>query len=249
MSKKLLLLPLIFLNLILTNIAPVDSQTVKKPCENTSTEAYFELKNSWIYICSESEQLFLLEISKNNPNYNLKIPASGGFPTYAGLVGDLEDPNGKIYNISPFYFQIIEASIITKIEPVLRTVEPNLGVEITTLSGEQKQASIAACGKNVPVQVFETNTFNIYICIQDQENNPNATNLTYIKSLKSNPNSVTRLKAELMSSFDYQTSTENGMSYIISYKGLETYQNGQKINTEAVTHVYLIPSDTTKNNY
>lgn len=243
MTKKLLLLPLIFLTFIFTKNTVAQDQNQQKRCAPDSLQASFELENDWIYICSESEGLFLIKEDKQDQNPVLKIPASGGFPTYAAVEGDLYEPDSNIYNISPFYFQIIQANIITEIKPVLRTFEHNLSVEITPLVDEEKKASLAICNPNKPVQVFETDTSNIYICIETPENDRNSINLTYIKTLKSNPNSTIKLKAQLISSFHYKTSTQKNIHYIISYKGLETYKNGQKINTEPVNHVYLIPSD------
>lgn len=241
--KKKFILPLIIISLMGINIPKVKAEPIPDLCQEKKALAYYELETSWIYICSESDQLFLFQASKKDPNNILKIPASGGFPTYAGIEGELADPNSKIYNISPFYFQIIEASIITKIERVLRTLEPSLNLMITPLSGEEKSKALSICKEDKPVQVFETQSSNIYICIEAEQNDPNAVNLTYVQVDKSNSNSEIRLPAELISSFNYQTSTENQTSYIISYKGLETYQNDSLVKTEPVTNLYLLPSE------
>jgi hypothetical protein len=249
LTKKIPFLLLIVISLISINIAKIKAETRQHPCTENIPLASYELENDWVYICSESAQLFLLQVSKNDRNPVLKVPASGGFPTYAAVQGELSDPHSKIYNISPFYFQIVEASIITKIEPVLRTIEPLIDVVITSLSGEPKKAAFITCNNDKPVQVFETKNSNIYICIEAKENDPNAINLTYVQIDKSNSNAQIHLKAKLISSFRYQTSTQDQISYIISYKGLETYKNGQKITTEPVTNVYLIPSDSTKEGY
>lgn len=241
--RKILFFPLIIISFMGINIPKIKAEITPNLCQENKTLAYYELENRWIYICSESEQLFLLDAAKNNLSNIFKVPASGGFPTYAAVEGELSDPNSKLYNISPFYFQIIEASIITKIEPVLRTVEPALDVVITPLSGADKNEALIACQDNQPVQVFETKTAHIYICIDANQDDENAVDLTYVQINKSNPNLQTSLSAELISSFRYQTSTQNQTSYVISYQGLETYQNGVIINTEPVTNVYLIASE------
>lgn len=234
---------------ILTSISKVKAESFPNPCTENLPLATYELPNDWVYICSESEELFLIQIPKNNPNSILKLPASGGFPTYAAVEGELSEANSKTYNVSPFYFQIIESSIITKIEPVLHTIVPSLNVVITPLSGSEQKKALTACNNDEPVEVFETKTSTIYICIEAKQNDYNAINLTYVQIDKTNSNEQLRLKANLISSFDYQTSTQDQISYIISYKGLEIYKNGNKIRTEPVTNVYLIPSDSTKNGY
>ena len=248
-NDQLLLFPLFLIGFILSNILSVKSEVTEvtnNPCPNQLPQALFELKNSWIYICSEPEQLWLFQVLKNNPEPLLKVPASGGFPTYAAVEGDLSDPNSKIVNISPFDFKIIQASIITKIEPVLRTIDGNSGAVITILSGQKEKAAVVACGEDEPVQAFETENSQIYICIEANENDPNAINLTYVQLSPSNGNAPTRLKAELISGLRYQTSPQNQVSYIIGYQGLETWENGRKINTEPLTHVYLKSPDSSR---
>jgi hypothetical protein len=218
-------------------------------CANQLPKASFELEKEWIYICQEAENLFLVKVAKNQPNSELKIPASGGFPTYAALEGDLSDPNSKIYNISPFDFKIIQASIIIHTEPVFQTIDNSSGVVISTLAGEQEKKANLVCDNKDPVQVFKTAKSTIYICIENPENNPNAIALSYVEVSAQNPDAEMKIPAELISSFSYQATTNQGMSYVISYQGLETYQNGQKIDVEPVTNVYLIPSDPHKNGY
>ena len=240
---KLRLFPLFLIGFILSNIISVKSEVEDNPCTNNQPQASFELEKSWIHICSEIGQLWLFQVLKNSPEPLLKLPASGGFPTYAAVKGDLSDPNSKIYNISPFDFKIIQASIITKIVPVWRTIDGNSGAIITTLSGTKENAAVAACGEDKPVRAFDTENFHIYICIEADENNPNAINLTYVQVSQSNPNSPTRLKAELISGFRYQSATQDQISYIIGYQGLEIWENGRQIKTEPVTHVYLKSSD------
>lgn len=240
-SKKIVFFFLIFcLNLLKT--PQIKAEKTLNPCQDNSPLASYELENDWVYICSSSEDIFFLKFNKNDPQNILKIPASGGFPTYAAVEGELSDPNSKIYNISPFYFQTIESSIITNIKPVLRTFNHSLKVQITPLSNNKKEEALAACENYQPVQAFETEKSNVYICIETKENNDNAIDLIYVQKDKSNSTKDIRLKTELISSFEYKTSSENETNYIVSYKGLETYKNGIKVNTEAINHVYLIPS-------
>ncbi len=244
MTKGILpLFSLLLTGFIFSHVLTAESEIRNNPCINNQLQASFELEKSWIYLCSESKQLFLFQVLKNNPEPILKLPASGGFPTYAAVEGDLYDPDSKIYNISPFDFKIIQASIITKIEKVRRTIDGISGAVITTLSGNKEKAAVAACGDDQPVQAFDTKNFYIYICIEANENNPNAINLAYVQVSQVNPHSPTRFKAELISGSRYQTSTQDQISYIIGYQGLETWKNGIKTKTEPVIHVYLKSSD------
>ena len=80
---KLLLFPLLLIGFIFSNILSAKSEISNNPCTNNQPQASFELEKSWIYICSEAQQLFLFQVLKNNPEPILKAPASGGFPTYA----------------------------------------------------------------------------------------------------------------------------------------------------------------------
>lgn len=211
-------------------------------CLNGNLEASFELKDNWIYVCQENKQKIFRQFSKNNQQEIITIPASGNFPTYAAIEGDLYNPNSKIYNISPYDFKIIQASIIQTIQPVINAIHQPTGVNVTILSGEKEQQAIAICGQKKPVQVFETVTDNIYICISAPDNNDNAIDLSYIQQSKTNPEKLINLPAELASSFSYQANNQN-QSYLISYQGLDIYKNQTKISTQPVINLYLVTSD------
>ena len=211
-------------------------------CLNADLEASFELDTSWIYICQQNQAKFLRQVDKNNDQEIINIPASGTFPTYAALAGDLADPNSKIYNLSPYDFKIIQASIIQIIEPVINTIHASTGVRVQILSGTKEQMAIAICAEQKPVQVFETKTDNIYICIAAPDNNENAIDLTYIQQSKSNLQQSISLSAELISSFSYQANNQN-LVYLISYQGLEIYENQNKIDSQPVINLYLVASN------
>jgi hypothetical protein len=234
---------------MVSKVTIVKSETKINYCTNQQAKASFELEKDWIYICDEPTGLLFVKVPKNQSNSTLKIPASGGFPTYASVEGNLEDPESKIYNVSPYDFKIIQASIITHVEPVLKTIDNKSGAVITRLSGEKEKAAQIACQEKSPVEVFETEKSAIYVCIQNQENNENAIGLTYVQMSKINPNEKISLPAKLTSNFSYQTVTNQEVNYIISYQGLETYKNDQKINTEPVTNVYLVPPIPSDNGY
>lgn len=214
----------------------------KNLCVNSKLEAIFELDNSWIYICQDEQEKTFRQVNKNNDQEIITIPAQGTFPTFAAVEGDLSDPLSKIYNISPYDFKIIQASIIQTIQPVINTIYQPTGVNVTILSGQKEQEAIAICGLKKPVQVFETATDNIYICISAPEENLNAIDLTYIQQSKTNPQELISLPAVLSSNFAYQANNQN-QSYLISYEGLEIYENQQKIRTQPVIHLYLVTSD------
>lgn len=242
---------LVFFSLFFLKSSKIQAQTKPNLCQNNLTLAYYELATDWIYICQESDQLFLLKTPKNDFNSIQKISASGSFPTYAAIEGDLSDSESKIYNISPFFFQIVESSIITKIQPVLRTINPSLNLEISQMSGDIKNKAMEICQNYQPVQVFETDNNYIYICIEVDDNNTNAIDLIYVQQNKSdsNFNSEVRLNAQLIANFNYETITKNNFKYVISYKGLEIYQNGIKIKEESIKNLYLVASDQTKEGY
>lgn len=240
--KLLLTLFLLSYSSLFIKVKAQDNQANK--CVNSNLEASFELDDSWIYICNQNQEKTFHQISKNNQEI-ITIPASGNFPTFAAIEGELSDPNSKIYNISPYDFKIIQASIIQKIEPVIKATYKPKEVNVTVLSGAIEQQAIAICNQNgnkQPVQVFDAENDKIYICISAPENDENAIDLTYIQQSKTNPSEIIILPADLSSSFTY-TAKNHNHTYLISYQGLEIYEKQVKISSQSVTHVYLVTSD------
>ncbi len=234
--------------LILTLLLTISGHKFAKAdnniCVNKSLEASFKLKDSWIFICNQNEEKTLIKLDKNQEQELANLPAFGTFPTYAALEGELSDPNSKIYNISPFDFKIIQASIIKRIDPVVDTTHQKTGARLRILSGEKKQEAIEICQDKKPVQVFETATDNIYICIEADED-INSINLNYIQKSKNNSAPLINLPANLTASLSYETKANQKKKYTISYQGLEVYENGKKITTKPVTNLYLAPPDIT----
>jgi hypothetical protein len=241
-TKNIFLLLLTLINCFL--LAKVKAENIDNNiCVNSQLEASYELDDSWIYICKNEQEKIFHQISKNNHQEIVTIPAEGNFPTFAAIEGDLSDSNSKIYNISPYDFKIIQASIIQTIQPVINAIYQPTGVNVTILNGQKEQEAIVICQPKTPVQVYETTTDNIYICI-DNDENVNDINLTYVQQSKNNPLNLINLPAILFSNFTYQATNKN-QSYLISYKGLEIYENQQKISTQPVIHLYLVTSDAT----
>ena len=226
------------------NLAKADN--TNNICQNKLIEATFELEKSWIFICNENEEKTLIKLNKTKEQELANLPAFGTFPTYAALEGEISDPNSKIYNISPFDFKIIQASIIKKIDPVINTLHQDTGTQLMILSGEKEQEAIAVCEKKKPVQVFETEAENIYICIEAEENDINSINLNYVQKSKNNSYPLINLPANLTSSISYETSANQGRRYSISYQGLEIYENGTKLVAKPVINLYLARPDMTK---
>ena len=214
-------------------------------CDKQLLEASYELKESWIFICSENQDKTLIKLNKNNQQQLLKIPAFGTFPTYAALDGELSDPNSTIYNISPYDFKLIQASIIKQITPVKEAIHQQTNAKLTVLSGEKEQEAIAICQEKQPVQVFETETDNIYICIE-AEKDINSISLNYIQKSKDNSYPLINLPAELTSSISYATIGNQDRKYSISYQGLLVSENNQQIATIPVTNLYLALPDMTQ---
>ncbi len=235
-QKNSYLFILTFLLLILPkNIVKANDSNV---CLN-DLEASFELEKSWIFICNNNQEKTLIQLSKKEDKKILNIPAFGTFPTYAGLAGEMSDPNSKIYNISPYDFKLIQASIIKNITPVIDAVDTKTGAKVTILSGEKEVEAIAVCQENKPVKVFETETDNIYICIAAQVDDLNSINLNYIQRSKTNPENLINLPANLTSTFGYETPANQDRKYSINYQGLEVYENQEKVMTKPVTNLYL----------
>ena len=214
-------------------------------CNNQLLEASYELKDSWVFICTENQDKTLIKLNKNNQQQLLKIPAFGTFPTYAAIEGELSDPNSKIYNISPYDFKIIQASIILNITPVTETIHQQTNAKLMVLSDEKEQEAIAICEDKQPVQVFETETENIYICIAAEED-INSINLSYIQKSKMNSYPTINLPADLTSSISYATTGNQQKKYSISYQGLVIWENNQQIETIPVKNLYLALPDMTK---
>lgn len=211
-------------------------------CQNELIEASYQLKDSWIFICSENDQKTFIQLDQNKNKELVHIPAFGTFPTYAALEGEASDPNSKIYNISPYDFKIIQASIIQQITPVKEAIYPQTNTKVTVLSGNKEQEAIAVCQDKKPVQVFETKTENIYICIEAEED-INSINLSYIQKSKNNSYPLINLPAELTSSFSYATKGDQTRKYSISYQGLVVSAQNQKKETIPVTNLYLALPD------
>ena len=231
---------LAFLSIFIAKISQAQNINL---CPNNSLEASFETKDDLFFICNNNSEKNLIQFHKQTEQKLITIPAFGTFPTYAALEGELSDPNSKIYNLSPFDFKIIQASIIQKIDPVLLTIHQETQAKLMILSGEKEQEAIAVCQEQKPVQVFETTTENIYICIEAQENDLNAIDLTYIQKSKDNSYTPITIRAELTSSISYETDENQSKKYIVSYQGLEVYENNQKIATKPIINLYLALPD------
>lgn len=226
------------------NLAKADNTS--NICQNKVLEASFKLEKSWIFICNENEDKTFVQLDKNKEKELANFPAFGTFPTYAALEGDISDPNSKIYNISPFDFKIIQASIIQKIDPVINTVHQDTGTQLMILAGEKEQEALNICQDKKPVQVFETEAEDIFICIEAEENDINSINLNYIQKSKNNSYSLIKLPADLTSSISYETSANQERRYRISYQGLEIYEDDKKVVTKPVLKLYLARPDMTQ---
>lgn len=229
----------LLLTFLFPQLSPANNRNI---CNEEQLEASYELKESWILICNENQDRTLIQLSKHNQEQLLKIPAFGTFPTYAAIDGDISDPNSKIYNISPYDFKIIQASIITNITPVQEAIHQQTKAKLMVLSGEKEQEAIAICQDQQPVQVFETETENIYICIEAKED-INAINLSYLQKSKNNAYPLINLPAELTSSISYATTANQPKKYSISYQGLVIRENNQTVETIPVTNLYLAVPD------
>ena len=236
---KKILSSLLFLTVIMTLSPNKVASSNEQLCQNQNTEASYELDDYWIVICSQNESKSLIQVDKNQRQQMMNLPAFGEFPTYAAIAGDLSDPNSIIYNISPFSFKTIEASIITNITPVINTTHQATGTQVNILSGEQQKKAMETCSPNQPVQVFETATENVYICIEAVENDENSINLSYVQESKDNLYSTIELPAKLASSTSYETNSNQTKKYRVSYQGLEIYEDDNLVETIPVTNLYL----------
>ncbi|MBD2393836.1 hypothetical protein H6G11_06160 [Cyanobacterium aponinum FACHB-4101] len=214
-------------------------------CDSSQLEANFELKESSIYICTNNEEKQLIQINTNTHEKILSLRAFGSFPTYGATEGNYDDPDSKIYNISPFDFKVIQASIITKIEPVISTQYLPKEVEITILQGSLEENAIASCQPRKPVAVFETEQDNIYICIEEKDN-VNAIEMNYLQISKKSQEEINNIPAHLTNNFSYETETKNNKKYVVSYRGLKIYENQKSIEEIPIKNIYLSHPDYTE---
>lgn len=214
-------------------------------CDSFQLEANFKLPQSTIYICTNNEEKQLIQINNNTQETMISLRAFGSFPTYGATEGNYDDPDSKIYNISPFDFKVIQASIITKIEPVISTHYLPKEVEINILQGALEKNAIASCQPRKPVAVFETEQDNIYICIEEKDN-VNAIEMNYLQIAKKSQEEINNIPAHLTNNFSYETETINNKKYVISYRGLEVYDNQKNIEEIPIKNIYLSHPDYTK---
>ena len=245
MKKTLLslLFLTIFTSLFSKTIALSNEKGSNKFCSDENTEAIYELEESWIIICNQNESKNLIQFDKFQQQELMNLTAFGEFPTYGAIAGELSDPNSKIYNISPFDLKLIQASIIKSIIPVTSTLHKPTGTTVNILSGEKEQEAMESCLPNEPVQLFETATDNIYICIEAIENDENSIDLTYIQKSKDNSYTLITRPAKLSSSTTYGTDDNQTRQYRVNYKGLEIYDNNQLIETIPVKTLHIASPD------